>query len=142
VAVKNLDFRKARGEYILSIKNFGRTPALGLFSAYVIFANRENEVPGSQTVSCDTRMYDRDINSHWGRVLWPQEEIVRGPFPELPQNLWAKTQPKTIYVAGCIAYRDIFGGRHWTKFCYLTRHPEIQDQQFESCYRYNDTDGN
>lgn len=139
---KGLNWAKGAGQYTLTIKNFGKTPALKFMSAYTIFPDNQKSVPGAQNASCDTRMYDSDVHGQWGHVLWPGEIRETTPSIETHGFVNAPHQPKEIYIAGCVTYDDIFGFHHWTKFCYVTYKPQIPDQEFQSCFRYNETDGN
>jgi hypothetical protein len=137
--VTGLDYLKGKGSYILTLQNFGKSPALNLETPYLIFANNYDGVPGAQSASCDTRIYDNDPQGEWGRVLWPEQVKEVASFAPLREPIKAPT-PNAIYVAGCITYHDIFGARHWAKFCYYTDSPEIPDQDFRACWQYNRTD--
>ncbi len=59
------------------------------------------------------------------------------PFPS---DVIQKIQSgATLYVFGTIWYDDIFGGKHWTQFCF---YPGRDMKSFGPCGKHNGTDDN
>ncbi len=82
------------------------------------------------------------------------EGIFLGPKSVIPSNSIripvdvmeaASRDERRIYIWGRAAYKDIFGGAHWTKFCYRLRIEPAPTDAFEWRHRttygpYNGTD--
>ena len=137
--VTGLDWSAGKGRYVLTIKNFGKSPALRFTAPYVIHTDPRGII-GSQDASCDSSMYEKDEAGKWGRVLWPGERKDVAEFKGLPEASAEIGTPSVIFISGCVTYRDMFNHFHWTRFCYENIDPTLPDQEFRPCAQYNYTD--
>jgi hypothetical protein len=112
----------------LPLKNFGKGPALNVFSGSQFathghvqdtIANTCNLIfpfvglkPSRPVVSTE------DIpKSQWGQVLFPSQPLTA---PHDTSGEPSSVLLQEVFVVGCIVYKDQFRNPHWTKFSYST----------------------
>lgn len=127
------DRKKMAATISLTVKNFGKGPALSLMASANIIpsdpSNRHAVEDGIET-TCNllspfvgvkpTRLVisDEDLVKHqWGHVIFTNQSFTTGTETAIDMS---KMIGKEVYVAGCIVYRDQFFEAHWTRFCYNT----------------------
>ena len=131
--VKNLDYAQGHGNYAFTLKNFGKTPALRLHSAWETSAD-ERTLRAEQDSLCESTTHGD------GRVLWPEENReTLGDF-NLPQP--SPMEPKAVFIVGCVTYKDIFGTSHWSRYCFKTKDASLPEQEMVSCFTNEGTDDN
>lgn len=129
VEVDSLKQNQFRARIILSVRNFGKGPALNTEAVGSITTH--GHVAGQLTSNCDllfkmvgiktvNPVYSSDEDMpklEWGDMLFPNQ-----PFREIIQTSGnsADVVGKMAYIVGCIVYKDQFGNPHWTKFSYDT----------------------
>ncbi|SRR6266566_1759910 len=133
--------------YQVFLKNFGPTVALNVIPA-VSAAPGINRLDQTMDVNCESaeRLSKGDLppgqqqpipGGRLGQTLFTNEERT------IPYGSSEPSDPTltTLYIAGCISYRDQFDIRHRTRFCFET--PRLAkdfttNQALVHCNVYND----
>ena len=129
VTVTSLSAKTFQSQTKLDIENFGKGPALNVFSGsfFALHGHVLNAIESSCNllfpfvglkpswpVSSST-----DISKEqWGMVLYPNQP----PFVNEHDSNGKSSDyiGQEVFVVGCIVYKDQFGHPHWTKFSYST----------------------
>ncbi|OFV97019.1 MAG: hypothetical protein A3F68_03100 [Acidobacteria bacterium RIFCSPLOWO2_12_FULL_54_10] len=120
------------------IRNNGGSPAIDVEVAYMLQNVPKGGLPNFPNI------WERTAHEPRGKsVLQPTDGIMVAPSTENDGPLNTDTVDAILhgdyisYIFGEVAYTDIFGDRHWTKWCYF--YAPIR-QTFSLCPFYNEVD--
>lgn len=116
----------AGGILPIRISNTGKTPALEVSSAAsgaIVYDTQDIYNPPSDSL-------DGTIQINKGMMMPGASQFINAMVFEIPPN-------KVIEIRGTISYADIFGKKHWTRFCFASLSP---GNRFRFCTHGNDTD--
>lgn len=91
-------------------KNTGKTPALNV-QAEVVWTIDPNKIPEKDA------MPSKIVSTG---LCAPQESNRIQTLPPIPAYVMANIASTPIYIYGTIWYDDVFGGHHWSQFCFRT----------------------
>lgn len=126
VTITPFNQRNVRQVIDVTIKNFGKGPALKVMSfELIVTSDLDNNVQsicnvllpfvGLKPTTPTFGDYGRML--HPGSVIFPTQKITGGGGSVIN---FSDLIGKEAYVIGCIVYQDQFSDPHWTKFCYKT----------------------
>jgi hypothetical protein len=128
VEVGSLKQKTYTAQINLNIKNFGKGPALNVFTGSQIALH--GHVAETLTATCNLIFpfvglqptgpvtSSEDITKlHWGQLIFPNQPLLTGT------NIVDESTDvlgQEVFIVGCIVYKDQFEQPHWTKFSYST----------------------
>lgn len=110
----------------IRICNTGKTPALEVSSAAsgaIVYDRQYIEKPPSDSL-------DGTIQINKGLMMPGANQFINSMISDVQPN-------QVIEIRGTISYSDIFGKKHWTRFCFAALGP---GNRFRFCTHGNDTD--
>jgi len=132
----------------LKIENTGKTPAVPVVGdPYVEIVPNGNSPHFDASVMHRQHTYGmlapngstEVLVSRLNNAVAPKSEdlpLTNAEYADLDNgNAW-------IAVYGKVGYRDVFGTKHWTAFCFWSHVKRVGDYSAASCARYNEVDHN
>lgn len=129
VSISSLKQKQFNAEIALELKNFGKGPALNVYSLS-LFATH-GHVQEQITTACNLIFPfvglkptspvqpSSDLSkAQWGALVFPGQP----PFIQGHSTIGnsADILGQEVFIVGCIVYKDQFETPHWTKFSYST----------------------
>ncbi len=128
VEVSSLKQKTYTAQIHMNIKNFGKGPALNVFTDSRMALH--GHVEETLAISCDLISpfvglhpnrpvsSNEDITKHqWGQLIFPNQQLVTA-ISTAGES--ANVLGQEVFIVGCIVYKDQFEHPHWTKFSFST----------------------
>jgi hypothetical protein len=115
---------------ICTVKNYGKTPCWITYGT-----TKRHLVKNGESLPEQPNYGEGTDQEHTGEIVLPPGQFVQHVFRVLPSEIVAVRRKEfTLYVYGCIRYRDAFERSRKIKFCYVYQVPLGLDLRPEAFY--------